>query len=970
MQKESLFLKMNISINDVRKAFEWLKRENYYDTMNLFLREKIAKFECDPEFENIISQLAFEISDLSGSDNNYFIELLKKINFRLIPKTFDKDNKSQESYWAKSFISNNRKADEYKLDSFNYFIDAPIEIFIISILWCHKVGRILDKKLDPNCLGNRINKKVSENNPYSIFSYYLPLYNKWRDKAINIGLSNLENDNDILLIALDITECYYNLEVNWEKINDCITKETSSIDECRLLTELLEEIHKTYRKKIIRYLKLTHYSDTSRYINKKIPNSIIPIGLPSSGIIANWELSLLDKKIKNNLRPLYYGRYVDDILIVINNPNSELLHSSSPNEIINEYFIKTEIFKSEDKNLDYEKEASLRINDYQFLFVQKNKLIIQYYDHNSHWAGLTKFKKELQKQASIFRFLPENFSENDFSDEAYDIEYNGSINKLRNVIGVNENANKLISFLFNIQLKKWLTKNSLNNKLYLHILKFFQGRNILNNFRVWERIFAVFLTDANWKMLEKTVKDVESSINKINYEDEFINQKIKTDFKLYLLISLSITLGLLGTKQIKQLHTKIQLKNLEEIKQKSSFFRISKLIRHQFSSWPLLEYTSESVNLLDFESFKDSFDKESTDFIYAPRYIHFEEYQLFLLISNGIKKAIKFSLEEIFEKYKKDFLSINKLENSLSFFENDRKKEFIDIEFENNDEKKQSLIIGLVNIKIPSKNITATLSPPRISIASDNLQDHLFYIFNEADKKKRCDLLIFPEVSIPFHFLPFIVNQAHRRQIGVVFGCEHVVEKNECFNLVVAVLPNRNINGYSECLVSIRNKNHYSPREKIEIESYDLKLPKIDTIYHRYTWRNCCFSVYNCFELTDISHRSKFRSYVDLLIGISWNKDKNYYANIVESTDRDLHCYFAYANTSHFGDSRIVAPKKTEIKDIIRISGGENCVLLKGKIDIKELRDYQKHTYDPLDERFKPTPAGFDHEIVRNERKI
>ena len=77
----------------------------------------------------------------------------------------------------------------------------------------------------------------------------------------------------------------------------------------------------------------------------------------------------------------------------------------------------------------------------------------------------------------------------------------------------------------------------------------------------------------------------------------------------------------------------------------------------------------------------------------------------------------------------------------------------------------------------------------------------------------------------------------------------------------------------------------------------------------------------------------------------------------------------AYVNTSQYGHSRIVAPKKTEEMNIAEISGGENTVLLKGKIDIKSLRDFQKHTYRSDDKRFKPTPAGFEHDIVRNNRK-
>ncbi|WP_209304244.1 RNA-directed DNA polymerase [Pusillimonas caeni] len=45
----------------------------------------------------------------------------------------------------------------------------------------------------------------------------------------------------------------------------------------------------------------------------------LPVGLPASAIVANMALVELDRCIEQQVAPLYYGRYVDDILLVMEN---------------------------------------------------------------------------------------------------------------------------------------------------------------------------------------------------------------------------------------------------------------------------------------------------------------------------------------------------------------------------------------------------------------------------------------------------------------------------------------------------------------------------------------------------------------------------------------------------------------------------------------------------------------------------
>ena len=101
-------------------------------------------------------------------------------------------------------------------------------------------------------------------------------------------------------------------------------------------------------------------------------------------------------------------------------------------------------------------------------------------------------------------------------------------------------------------------------------------------------------------------------------------------------------------------------------------------------------------------------------------------------------------------------------------------------------------------------------------------------------------------------------------------------------------------------------------------------------------------------------------------MAIEWNRDVNYYSNILESLSRDIHCYCIQVNSSEYGDSRITQPSKTEEKDIIRTKGGKNSTILIDEIDIERLREFHFKVYS-LQKKykdFKITPPEFNKNII------
>ena len=247
----------------------------------------------------------------------------------------------------------------------------------------------------------------------------------------------------------------------------------------------------------------------------------------------------------------------------------------------------------------------------------------------------------------------------------------------------------------------------------------------------------------------------------------------------------------------------------------------------------------------------------------------------------------------------------------------------------------------------------------------------------DAAVKENVELLVFPENYLPFEWLPIVSRMCANNQMAIVTGIEHVIVSPEperldtrgnVYNLTAVILPYKN-DEYKFADISYHNKVEYSPLEKKLIEGHGYTFHPGDT-YQLFCWRDVWFSVYCCYELASIQDRALFQSYSDLTIAVEWNKDIPYFSNIIESLARDLHCYCIQANSSDYGDSRVVSPTESYAKDIIRTKGGKNSCILSDEIDIKSLRDFQmlEYSLQSDDRSFKQTPPGFDRTILEKKR--
>jgi len=940
-------------------AYRRLKQVAYYDTVNLFLRHQLSEFEASPEFQKRLENVQTVLTTLkeNGFEKCEFLRnWIEAITLRCLPKSIkgDKPDKNDGS----CYISNVRSTEQYKVESVNYFIEAPIELHIIDVIWSMEVGTILEKELDPYCLGNRLEQSGEGGNRHDagrLFKIFHRQYAEWRDTGIKKAQKALENDTSVLIIGLDIKQCYYHIETDFKSIGEAVSEDPFK----KALSKVIQEIGAKYQNVLKTFLHVTH--PTAESIQG------LPVGLSSSHILANWMLSRFDKELTSKLRPLYYGRYVDDILIVLQAPPAYI--SSNCDSAVKELFIQNNLITKDNED-DYS------LNCLPTLKIQSTKLVFQYFDAAHSHAGLKNFSREIMERASEFRFLPVGDDLRGLDDCAYDLFYRGSVNKLRSVVGMEENSTELSKYLSRRIIQYRLCKDALSKEHLDQLFRFYKGRNIFDFCRLWEKVFTLLLTNRKEFQCAKFHKQCTDVISKIEAEASILS-KLKMDMGLYLDLSLAVPIGLMSLnfaancesiKLKKLLANSIKSRNISVIAKK---FRQTNMIRHYFVSYPLLNYTSYDGDLVYPISEElpviDNWDI-SLKAKYTPRYIHHDELQLFSILQCIIQKdARPEDYMKHFEKLCSELKNNNK--PSVNYTSKDRFN-IVRCPPPRKDNFKKSVIIGIANMKVSEDDIERAFKPIRKQNLSYSRQSDLYSLLNSAIEKEKCDIIVFPELSIPFAWVPTMVSFARKHRVGLVFGVEHVVIDNNAHNFVFTVLSYRDGFNQNGCFISARLKNHYAPSEENSLRLYGLNAIKPEKPYYElFHWEGNAFSVFNCFELTNIAHRGFMRSELDFLVAVAWNKDTIYYDHILTSACRDLHCYIIHSNTSQYGDSRITAPQKQEEMDYVRVKGGISSVLMKASLNIEGLRDFQMKEYDPNDSRFKPTPAGYERDRVRKRAK-
>ena len=1017
-----------ITTGQIYLAYRKLKGELYYDNNALLPKVTLAKWEqelthnhvsCDKEeFENLFSDrvsllLAF-LNDNEWKSNNYLNQLLGSIDYQTIVKSISSD---ETDSGIGTYITNYKYKNKIRVEKCNYMIVCSVEVQLIATLWLLYLNQYIDRKKlykynyanklrTDSKVGNLWERDEEAGYQLSITNAYQFGYRKWRDTAIMTANKLLDKKNNAAILNLDIQRYYYSVSVELQSLlRSCFERgyiqRNYAEDETLLrLTSMLQVINKSYTEKV----KPCLTKENIRVADNQ--NTLLPVGLMSSGMIGNLILTDFDEQVET-LGCEYYGRYVDDMLFVfkgkVDDKQQDVIKG-----FLQEKFVDNDILDC----VEVEDRTEYHICSHPELVIQGSKVVMEAFKESGPRAALKIFEKKLREQSSEFRFLSDDGAiDQDFENEAYELQYTDSPNKIRNINAFKANSYGISKYLAKkINLAAFISESKeekdKDRQTANQIVALVKGSVAIDMHYLWEKVITYFVIKEDASHLNKLLKQLKTAIAWLRIpDDKDREERLKNDMKKMLDAAIIYAFAPFPT-----FLDKLEERIVDVDPSVVSQFRMANMTRHSRFGTSALNYTNLITNVNRNFYKKDKIQLGANDvkvnifYWLSPRFVYYYELYMPVLLCSLNPDDGVLKLNEVNKKTHSLYSRLNFVWMKMfdlsagvtpKLFETAKRSsgkvlEIGAYEFIKNGLLKKNVYkdcdktIGIVNMKVESTNYVSSLkSKP---VLSKTRSVALNRILDESDRQK-CEVLVLPELSVPFQWIELLATQSQRKKMAIVSGLEYVINRsNEALNIVATFLPIQWAKYKTDCIPVLRLKNHYAPSEKQMIVDNGLECPKslshTDSCYDLFHWRNSYFSVYNCFELASIEDRALMKGKVDFLIATEFNRDVLYYSDIVGSLVRDLHCFVIQCNTSQFGDSRIMQPTESILKNMVRVKGGKSEAVLTEIIEISSLRKQQRESVkkyaNPKPQKkakevektikFKDTPPGFnEYDIMTRE---
>lgn len=943
-----------IDVTLIKRAFRKLLTYVYFDKSDMRMRYNVASFTkrlSNKQIENEVFNNILNVAN--GKSENLLEEWLNQMSLLYYPKKVCEQAIEKDPHLISNKVNGNAVVDRLLVKA-----NVPAELLILDVVWLLEYGFLIDSSLAPCCYGNRMDLMPGElgvRKGNALFKKYHYQYQSWWKRGLSIANAALKNEEDVTIINFDIANCYHSIDFDFSAFKEDFSKRYPAKDIYNSpLTYVLEKIYN-------RYWELSQKSDAEIFTKENRGKHPLSLSLLSSSVLANWYLSPLDDFINENRERyslLYYGRYVDDCMVVLKTKSNSNKYEESISQEMPECFKWVDKvvlfgFTENSNNIAYK-----RLSNFQ---IQEEKLYIYRFDCQLSQESIEDYEQEQMERSSEFRFL---------TDEADD----GTSTELESVTLVNtldaeEEAGRRFNILEENKYKLSVYFAKLNNRLAFYgeeskynvevekVFKYFDKYLLIKHYLLWEKMFTSFVLSGKINYLDEYEERIRYQIDRLETEDNlFVDSKPQ---------------GLSNIKETLLFHLEqCKVMAMSLVKGENaipSLYLDTYMIRMNYNKYPMQEFAK------DFKKFgvrtplsKLKYGKNCWKYKWIPYYVKYYDIVCALSLGESFNPDI---YKDAYHAYWNLNVDIEHDNEWMAFFyksKNERECEVTTSYFE--EEPPESLLVNVVGMDIkdeePLKKLSKPNSRDRISLMKS--------ILDGITKIKKTDLFILPELSLPVSELREYCRYSSKNEIAFVAGMEYYQYKRKVYNYIITCLP-VTLYGERDAVPIIRLKNDYAP---IEIKKIGAKkIPQNDKRWQiLYHWKGHVFTTYYCFELTNVLERSHFFAKIDAIYCPVFNRDTYYFNNIAESCSRDMHCYFTLSNVSHYGDSRVTQPSKHEDMNILKVKGGntdENkAIVLSAKLNVKSLREFQKL---PLDKQqiiktFKCTPPCYPKDEVNNRK--
>lgn len=973
------------TLSDLYKAYRKAKVDAFFDKTHF---NSIAFANYEQRLDRNLNRL---LSKLISKDASWCHDVPAIGRYSYLPKSIEQPdlNDSRVIHHATlnpitDWEDQCKRADMEVEASFRLIIVPTVEYLVISSLWILKVGHKFDAALDRNLTYAHSLRRVGKSGPiaeeaHSLFVPYISGYRQWRSRGLKAMRSALEKKKSIAAVTMDVQRFYHSVSPNFLVHRTLLKRLNISLasDELKFTRDFIRSIN-------------AWYATTPDFSRR--PEGALPVGLTASRIISNVLLAEFDRVVASKTKAIYYGRYADDLFLVVSKPKG----ARSGEDFIQWLRKKMDGWLV----LQQQEEGSgLRLRlpyarDSKIVFASAKQKI--FYLHGEHGLDLLdQLSEKIREQSSEYRQLPElPTTESKMAAQALlaspDARLEADALRKAEAVSIRRFGFSMLlseveSYAQDLEPKAW---SSVRHKFYGLVFRYvLTPVGIFDYFVYIVRVFGLMVAcgdldkaerflshfEAACAMIEKTTsagttKKSEFSHVRAHYRRGF--------YQVALAASSSAHLGL--TKRFRALLARLQLKksvaSLAEVRTISVALVKADLARRPYHDYWFNENRGERKQ---------------------PKLPHDFSVRRVLVLTKRFRGKIKGGLNAPFwpaiafatRPVPVWSLCINApllmsepggLQRALWATRGARvNPHYRDWSFINKDgDGRRNIVVPSIQdasrkFGVPSYLMTdAQWERALIGLPDGSLARYVGIkrlINRMLRESPGINYIAFPECSIKLDWALPIAQKLGSMGVSLIAGLESRGSKGGYTNEALVSLSS-NFFGRNGAICFIQPKIALACHESVEClaKKKIFKSPPLDVARPIYIHAGMCFGVLICSDLTTIDNRAFFQGHIDTLFVLEWNKDISTFEFLVESAAHDLHAAIVQVNNRAYGDSRIRMPFADSFRrDVVQVKGGDEDFFVVSSVDIGALRAFQRKL--GFNSVFKPLPIGYKMSLIRRD---
>ncbi len=972
-------------------AFVEYERDLHRNLQSLLthLTDGLAFWASDPKFVGSFIDAPRNVSEFPDGD---------MVHFHAVDPLED---------WERRFnICGNKRATA----TFRMLIVPTVNMQIVSALWILKAGYRFDFKVDrEHSFGNRLRgiapsmfdedqEPKLNRDCIGLFVPYFSAYREWRENGLRAMQTALEENKRIVAITMDIRQFYHRTSPAFllrDEFLRAIDLEMTH-DQSRFTADILSAI-------------TAWYKSTPDYSRRS--SGALPVGLSASKIISNVLLCEFDRALVGFLKPVYYGRYVDDIFLVFE-PKQEL---TSGSEVLR-YIVKKckgmlslESTKSKAPNLrlhlPYAKDSDL-------VFASEKQKI--FYLHSEHGLDLIEqISEQIRRQSSEYRLLeelPDSSAEMaarallatpDATLEADALRKADKVSVRR--LGFALLLRDVEAYARDLSPGAWrYVRNEFYGLVRRHLLT---PKGYFDYMSYLHRVFGLMVACGDFQEAHNFLArfvDLVKLIRRTTTAGAKESKRFRLSQEYYLQAFLQSALQASTVPNFRiERPYRVLIKHLRSLTSTAPvpetgaqlLIRSQQILNSDWGRRPYKDYWYYShrenakvppvpkarairkvLRLASIRRFRKLADLRVPFWpalAFPTRPLSVPEITLVAPIVLQNHNLLRMSIMGLRgAKVATDSILGNEIE-SLLYSETTKSKDpsplqppLVHIPWE-----KRKVRLAVTSMETTVKQWTGALHGrhDRTLRRYRRLTTLVNRILQERPKP---DYVAFPECSLPRRWALRISQKLALNGISLLGGIEYYKKRGKYRNDCLLALTT-NWPGYRSYILRMQPKLVPAHNEAEELKKAHASLHEPignDAVLPIYVHGAFCFGVLLCSDLTNIQNRRYFQGQVDALFVLEWNPDVATFSFLVEATAHDVHAFVVQVNNRLYGDSRIRVPYRLDHqRDAVRVKGGVTDYYVVADIDFWPLRAYQARRHPPKKGLFKPVPIGFRMSPLRKK---